>query len=140
MIELTREKTGKNPDDTRPIENVLSDLLEKGTRREILIQLMGGGDKGISFRGLGEACSLKPTSLAYHLKVLESRGGISKEFRYQEEGREFSFYHLSELGRAAVDASRGLFDIGEEIAIARTDKVVIVQATSAPRILFIRSH
>lgn len=138
MTLINREKIGDTGLDT--IESVLPDLVEKGPRQDILTALIGAGYKGLSFRSLSSKCGLKPTSLAYHLKVLVSRGGIRKEFRYQEVGREFSFYSLTDPGRSAVSASKELLGIGEDEGSNGMGRIVFICATAAPRLLLIKGE
>ena len=141
MFELTLKKSkilGISGSDA--IETILPDLIRSGPRQDILTALLDTGGKGHSFRSLCRICSLKPTSLAYHLKVLVSRGGIRKEFRYQETGREFSFYMLTDQGRSAVSASMDILDIERGNGAGGMDKVIIICSTAAPRLLLIKDN
>ncbi len=141
MIELTRNKREKkNITDPDAIESVLPDLVRKGPRQDILAALIGTGNKGLSFRSLSRICGLKPTLLAYHLKVLVSRGGVQKEFRYQKIGREFSFYLLTDPGRSAVTASKDLLEMGKGNWMKGMDRVVFIHAATAPRLLLIKEQ
>lgn len=141
MFELTlkqRKITGITGSDAP--EPILFDLVRSGPRQDILTALIDTGDKGRSFRSLSRICNLKPTSLAYHLKVLVSRGGVRKEFRYQEAGREFSFYILTDPGRSAVSTSMDLLEIGRENGVCGMDKVIIIHSAAAPRLLLIKDN
>ncbi len=139
MFELTRKKietTGISGSDA--VEAILPDLIRSGPRQRILTALIDVGDEGLSFRSLGRTCRLRPTSLAYHLKVLVSRGGVRKEFRYQEIEREFSFYMLTDPGRSAVSASMDLLDIDMGNGAGEMEEVMIIRPTAAPRLLLIK--
>ena len=120
------------------IEAILPDLIGPGHRQDILTALIDVGDRGHSFRSLSRICDLRPTSLAYHLKVLVSRGGVRKEFRYQKIGREFSFYMLTDPGRSAVSASMDLLDIKRAKGMDEMEEIIIVRSAAAPRLLLIK--
>ncbi|MCK5772499.1 MAG: helix-turn-helix transcriptional regulator [Thermoplasmata archaeon] len=120
------------------IEAILPDLIRSGPRQRILAALIDVGEEGLSFRSLSRTCRLRPTSLAYHLKVLVSRGGIRKEFRYQEIEREFSFYMLTDTGRSAVSASMDLLDLDMGNGATEMEEVMIIRQTAAPRLLLIK--
>ncbi|MBN1391026.1 MAG: hypothetical protein JXA22_10345 [Candidatus Thermoplasmatota archaeon] len=74
--------------------------------------VISGGESGVSFKDIVSQSGLRPTTAAYHLKILCRTGITEKMFRNHEGRRDYSFYHLTTIGdrayHSAMDMQRGL--------------------------------
>ncbi|MGA1822004.1 MAG: ArsR/SmtB family transcription factor [Thermoplasmatota archaeon] len=109
-------------------------------RKVILEKLYSGPSGGITFKKLRELTGIKPTTLAYHLKVLEENGLLSKSFRSVEGRRDYSYYTISDKGRDMIRISEKMADVGRKRRILATEEaapmpeiIEIIPEKFAPR-------
>lgn len=109
-------------------------------RKVILEKLHSGPSGGITFKKLRELTGIKPTTLAYHLKVLEENGLLSKSFRSVEGRRDYSYYTISDKGRDMIRISEEMADVGRKRKTLTTENaapmpsiIEIIPGRYAPR-------
>lgn len=73
------------------------EALDSDKRLRMLAALYNEGDR-LSFRELGERTGITGPSLAQHLKPLVQTGLVLNAY-HPTDGREYSFYEISPLGR-----------------------------------------
>jgi len=83
-------------------------ILKDTIRKNILAILFTEEEDGITFKDLSQKLKIPPTRLAYHLKVMSRRGLIFRSFIAREGRRDFSCYHLTEIGQRAAELSGSL--------------------------------
>jgi DNA-binding transcriptional ArsR family regulator len=84
-------------------------------RWNIMDLLENRGEDGESFKRIAEHCSLKPTNLAYHLKILARKGLIEKDFVNEMGRRDYTRYRLTGKGRETW-SSTDILLFGKEAA------------------------
>ena len=97
---------------------ILYSLKEK-IRLIILGEIFVRGSTGLSFKEIVSLTGIGPTRAAYHLKVLLRGGMIDKRFRNQDGRRDYSFYHITELGDRVYMIARKIF---EDIVLQEEDE------------------
>ena len=86
-------------------------VINEGNRMRILDHMKSIHPSGDSFKMIVLACSIKPTLLVYHMKVLQKNGLIEKGFLEEEGRRDHTRYKLTEKG-LDIWSSADLLEIG----------------------------
>ena len=86
-------------------------VINEENRMKVLDHLRAIHPSGDSFKMIVLSCSIKPTSLVYHMKVLQKNGLIEKGFLEEEGRRDHTRYKLTEKG-LAIWSSADLLEIG----------------------------
>lgn len=97
------------------IQIVLSNLniLKDELRITILNILQKQESKGLSFSSISKETSIRPTTLAYHLKVLKKAGLVEKGFKQASEERDYTCYTITEKG-SSVFSFREIVKMGTD--------------------------
>lgn len=86
-------------------------MINEENRMRILDHLQTIHPLGESFKMIVQACSIKPTLLVYHMKILQKSGLIEKGFLEEEGRRDHTRYKLTKKG-LELWSSADLLDIG----------------------------
>ena len=99
-MNLSRSGKWKNNSIERDYQILLSNLniLKDELRISILNVLQQKEGGGLSFSSISKEASIRPTTLAYHLKVLKKAGLVEKGFKQPTEGRDYTCYTITDRG------------------------------------------
>ena len=109
----------------------------KGKRYEIL-EFLENFEEGKTFKEITSELEEKPTTLAYHLKMLRDHSLIDRHFQSREGRRDYSVYSITEKGIKGLDLIR---EIPERLSVEDKlpglgiypERIEIIQDTRRPR-------
>lgn len=93
------DKKSDNVDHFRNIA-VLSD-----DKRKSIIKLLFENDHALSFKNISDMTEIKPTSLAYHIKILLDEDLVFKTYALEPGRRDYTRYDLTRIGKATFEFS-----------------------------------
>ena len=130
------EYTQKNPFD---IEQDTFIHALKGKRRTVLEYIIES-ESGKTFKEIASGLEIKPTTLAYHLKILVDRKLLEKRFRSMDGRRDYSLYNVTEKGKRSFilmnEIPKRVKDETDLPALGKYPvKIEIIQDSRRPRSL-----
>ncbi len=92
----------------------LSEVLKDGPRKKVVSLLSHAGNDGASFKEIVQETGLRPTTLAYHLKVLLAASLIKRGLKERTGRRDYSEYSLTERGSMMLRVIASMMERGAD--------------------------